>query len=72
MIFGWIKKSALLVGVWHVSSVVTMLEMAFAKVFIPDWYNWVMIYALPPAKLSRDVVVAVWESAGEIWHTLIP
>ena len=68
---GWIKSSALALTAWHLSSVVTVLQLAVVKVTWPGFYEGVMNYALPPAQLLRDVLKAVWESALEMGETLL-
>ncbi len=68
---GWIKSSALLVTAWHMSSVVTTLQLAFVKATWPGVYEGIMSFALPPAQILRDVLKAVWESALELGETLL-
>ena len=61
------KQSALAVAAWNVSSVITVLQMGFAKAMMPETYSWVI-------DTSSSVAVPAWQFtcqvAGVVWEFL--
>ena len=56
-----LKKYALAVGAWNVSSYVTLYQMGLAKTVWPETYEFVMDLASPIASVSWDLCTAAWE-----------
>lgn len=65
----WLKQSALAVVAWHVSSVITVLQMAWAKVALPDSYNWIMDTLGGPVTMGWSLVCSVWDVAIDLINT---
>ena len=57
----WMKQSALAFAAYQISSVVTIFQMAGARVVAPDTYNWLMDLASGPALYAGQLLSVVWE-----------
>lgn len=56
-----LKKYAMALAAWNLSSYVTIYQMAVAKAAAPQTYDWIMDLASGPAGYSWDLAVAAWE-----------
>lgn len=50
----FLKNAPLAFASWHVSSVVTVFQMAWFKAMLPDAYNWIIMTA-------SAIVVPAWQ-----------
>jgi len=61
----WLQQSALAFVAYHVSSVVTIVQMNVASVVAPEKYNWIMdslaSVTVPAWEITSQALEVCWE-----------